>query len=360
MRTIRDIGNLKDKKVLFRADFDVPLGSDNAILEPFRTIKQKEAIDALVSGGARVVMVAHIKAADSFKPLVAQFEALLGHQIVFIEDIAGIAPALAGEGSLFLLDNVRRWPGEKADDPEFARALAQGFDAYVNNAFAVCHRDHASVSAVAGLLPAYAGPLVERETGELAKALTAPAAGKVIVMGGAKAETKVPVIKNFLDKAERILLGGVIVNDILKAQGKDIGQSVADEDPQRLLAGLDPADKRLVMPQDYVIDQGRILDIGPQAIASYQEHLKRATMAIWNGPMGMFEDERFAAGTAAIARSVAESDTLSVIGGGDTIAAVDRLGMLDKFDFVSTGGGAMLAFLAGQELPGLKALGYYG
>lgn len=356
MRTIHDITDLHNKKVLLRVDFDVPVGSDGKIQETFRIQRQKETIDYLIGQEARVVMVAHISAVDSFRDLVGQLQDILGRSIVFVEKIEDIAAHANDLGMVALLDNIRRFGGETANDIEFARALAEGFDFYVNNDFAVCHRNHASISAITQFLPAYAGLLVVEEVRQLQGVLEAPALGKVIVMGGAKAEIKVPVIRNFLNKCDAILVGGVVANDILKVRGVDIGPSLADENSVQLLEGVNVQDTKLLIPTDYVMDGGKILDIGPQTIATYQTYIKNAKLIIWNGPLGVFEDERFSQGTKAVAQAIATSGALSIIGGGDTIAAIHKLGVSEQFGFISTGGGAMLAFLAGEHLPGLDSL----
>ncbi|MEX2090887.1 MAG: phosphoglycerate kinase [Candidatus Paceibacterota bacterium] len=362
MKTLREVGNLKDKKVLFRADFDVPVSDKGQIEESFRIKKQKETLDYLVGQGAKVVMVAHISdesVGQSFSSLLPQLHILLGYEISFIKNVSEIGSYLENYAGPALLENVRQFPGEKENDLEFAKQLASGFDIYVNNAFAVCHRDHASVSGVTKFLPSYAGLVIEEEVARLSEVANSPKEGKIIVMGGAKAETKVPVIKNFIDKAEKILLGGVVAHDFFKKKGMDIGNSVFDENYDQLLAGLDVNDPKLVMADDYNIFENRILDLGPESIKRYVGLVKEAKTIIWNGPMGMFEDERFIEGTKAIAQAIADSNALKIVGGGDTIAAIDKFGLEGKFDFVSTGGGAMLAFLAGEKMPGLEALGYY-
>lgn len=359
MRTIAELGDLRDKKVLMRADFDVPVSEDMKIREPFRIQKQKDTLDYLVERGAKVVLATHIAELDSFRALLDQLQTHLGRPLGFIENKSGIAAYLENYREVGLLNNIRTYDGEKSNDRVFAQELAAGFDLYVNNAFAVSHRAHASVSAVADFLPAYAGLQTVQEVNGLVQALDAPAKGKVVIMGGAKAETKLPVVKNFIDKAEHILVGGVVANDILKALGQDMDGSRVDENYLELLEGLDLKNPKLVVPKDFNRSDGKLLDIGPQTIAEFSKVIAGAKMVIWNGPLGIFEQEAFAVGTDAVSRAVADSDALSIIGGGDTIAAVNRLGILDKFGFVSTGGGAMLAFLAGQELPGLKAVGYY-
>ena len=356
MRTIKDITDLQNKKVLLRADFDVPIREDGKIQEAFRILRQKAMLDHLVQHGARVIMMAHINAVDSFRDLVPQFQEILGHPIGFIERIEDIPTHLEDSQTVALLDNIRQFEGEKTNDEGFALNLSKGFDLYVNNAFAVCHRNHASVSAITKFLPAYGGLLIEEEINQLGTVIDAPILGKIIIMGGAKASTKLPVIKNFIDKADTILIGGVIANDILKAKGVDVGSSVVDEDVDDLIAGLDLRNEKLMLPHDYNIANDKILDIGPESIRKYEDRIRAAKGIIWNGPMGLFEDDAYSIGTDAVARAILASGAVSVIGGGDTIAAISRIGLLEKFNFVSTGGGAMLAFLAGQELPGLKAL----
>jgi len=209
-------------------------------------------------------------------------------------------------------------------------------------------------------LPSFAGLLIQEEVAGLQKAINAPKEGKVVIIGGAKAETKVPVVKNLLDKAEFILLGGVVANDVLKERGRNIGSSIVDENSKELLVGLDINDPKLFVPEDFIVFENKILDIGEKTIKRYSDTIDRASMVIWNGPMGLFENPSFAVGTQKIAEAVANSNAYKIIGGGDTIAAVSKFKIQkSKFNFISTGGGAMLAFLANQRLPGLEALGYY-
>lgn len=359
MKTVSDIGNLKGKRVLVRADFDVPVSDDQVIQEPFRIIQQKEMIDHLVAQGASVVLIAHISAVDSFAPILSQLEEILHRPLTLLADLPDAAAHAASSTAVGLLDNIRRWDGEKENDAAFARQLAQGFDLSINNAFAVTHRAHASVAAITQHLPSYGGFVLEREVKQLGEVISAPAHGKVIIMGGAKASTKVPVIKHFMGKADAILVGGVIANDILKVRGQDVDQSVVDENAGELLEGLDLDDPKLIIPHDFHWGDGKILDIGPESIKKFEAIIAQASMVIWNGPMGLFEDRRFALGTSSIARAIANSKASSILGGGDTIAAINQFGVADKFTFVSTGGGAMLAFLAGERLPGLEALNFY-
>lgn len=353
---LKDIPDLKDKKVLLRVDFDIPVSEKGQIEETFRIKKQKETLDYLVQHGAKVVMVAHISAVRSFADLIPQLHILLGHEINFIKSVSDIGLYLQNYAGPALLDNIRQNEGEEKNDLEFAKELAVGFDFYVNNAFAVCHRDHASVSAITGILPSYAGFLVEQEVAQLNKVIDAPKEGKVVIIGGAKASTKVPVIKNLINRSEAILLGGVVANDVLKEKGQDMGSSIVDVDISTLLAGLDLNDSRLAIPKDFIIFDNKILDIGDETMRHYMDIVGNAKTIIWNGPLGLFENPVFAKGTNEIAQAIVESSAFKVMGGGDTISAVDKIHLLDKFDFVSTGGGAMLAFLAGDKLPGLEAL----
>ncbi len=343
MKSIDQLQDLKGMTVLLRTDFDVPV-VNGSIAEPFRITRQKATVEYLVSRGAKVVLAAHISAVPSFEPLKPQLEQLLG--VTFGDAVT-------------LVENTRLNPGEEKNDTSFAHELVAGCDIYVNNAFAVCHRPHASVVAVAGLLPSYAGLLIKEETDALSKFIDAPAKGKVVYMGGAKASTKAPVVRHMIAKAEFVAVGGILANDIYKVLGRDIAQSQVDDNAAELLEGLDLHDPRLVIPTDAITENGQMLDIGPHTAAAFSALAAAASMIVWNGPMGRFEDARFMTGTEAIAHAIIASGALSIVGGGDTIRAVDSLGLLEKFTFVSTGGGAMLAFLAGEQLPGLKALGYY-
>ena len=362
MKTVRDIGGLRNQKVLLRVDFDVPVDGKGQIQEPFRIQKQKAMVDWLVQQGAHVTMVAHISAVPSFAELVPQLRILLGREFDFVKSVNDISNHFASMNPVMLLDNIRQNPGEEKNDEEFAKQLSSGFNVYINNAFAVCHRNHASVSAITKILPSYAGLLVEEEVKQLGGVLDAPAEGKVIVIGGAKASTKVPVIKNLIDKAEHVLLGGVVANDVLKEKGQDMGSSVVDADAKELLAGLDLNDPRLVTPTDFIIFDNKILDIGDATMEEYIDIIGKAKMIIWNGPMGLFENKAFARGTEVVAEVIVSSSAKKIIGGGDTISALSQFGLLDKLalsgaeGFVSTGGGAMLAFLAGQSMPALEAL----
>lgn len=370
MKNLSDhLDAIAGKRVILRADLDVPVASPgeadkSRIADSFRVERQREAVGLLRERAAKTLIIAHSGKLDSFEPIFAELKTILGERIVFVPSPAAIQDFLRGEERVGILDNLRRWPGETApsgtpESADFASSLAAGFDVYVNNVFAECHRDYASISGIPKILPAYAGPVVVKEIEQLSSVFTAPAQGKIIVIGGAKTSTKIPVIKNLLPRCEKILLGGVVANEILRAGTGSI-------------AGLDPRDPKLVLPEDFIVSEGKNLDIGPHSIETFREILAGAKMIVWNGPLGMFEDERFARGTVLVGQAIAESSAETIIGGpatapqtivggGDTIAAIRQAGgSLDRFSFVSTGGGAMLVFLAGERLPGLVALGYTG
>ena len=330
MRTLDQAGDIRGKTVFVRADFDVPLlrqgfgGQAGAIAETFRIERQKPTLEYLLSRGARVVLAAHISAVPSFELLKPQLQQLL----------------MLHSGQCCAVGNTRQNPGEQTTN-HCARADRR-MRHLCEQCIRSCHRAHASVVAAARLLPAYAGLLVQEETQRLAKFIDAPAQGKVVYIGGAKASTKIPVIEHLIERAEHMVVGGIAANEIL--DGK---------------TDVDTHNPKLHLPTDFVMDDGVARDIGPETARVFSALAMGASLIVWNGPMGRFEDARFMAGTEAIARAIAASGALSIVGGGDTISAVDVLGLLEKFTFVSTGGGAMLVFLAGTQLPGLKVLGYY-
>ncbi|OGN03872.1 MAG: phosphoglycerate kinase [Candidatus Yanofskybacteria bacterium RIFCSPHIGHO2_01_FULL_44_17] len=376
---------LDGKKVILRADLDVPLRqlptanhqSSTKIGDDFRIRAQKETLDYLVDAGAKILVVAHLghEVSDkSFAPVVEEIGKILGQTLTLVPhaELASVDILFRG-GQVLLLDNIRQDEREVQNDEGLAAELSNGFDYYVDDAFATAHRSHASIVAVTKHLPAYAGFLIKKETENLKQAMEAPTEGKILVLGGAKISTKLPVIKNFLDRAEKILIGGALANNFFKMQGINVGSSVIDDS-----VFLDVKSDKIILPRDFlagnknsvsgsasvynrimsVENDEAILDIGPETIKEWTEIIKHAKMVIWNGPMGYSEHKDFAVGTKVIAEAVAAAG-YSIIGGGDTIAAVDKLGLLDKYSFVSTGGGSMLSFLAGEKLAGLEALSYY-
>src|SRR3989338_6990351 len=307
MKIMPGVGQLNNKKVLLRSDFDVPV-VNGKITEKFRIQKQKPVIDFLLKQSA-IVVVAHIKAVESFKEILPELKGLLSREFELINNLGELSSKVHNlkKGELYLLDNIRNWPGEEKNDELFAKTLSSGFDLYINNCFSTSHRKHASLVAITKFLPSYSGFLIEEETAQLDKMINTPKEGKIFIMGGAKTRTKVPVIKNFIDKAQNILVGGVVANDILKEMGVDIGLSVADRDTARLLEVLYIINSRLMIPVDFNIFDKKIFDIGPKTVMEYINVIKSYRVIIWNGPMGLFEDERFSMGTNSIAQAIAAS-----------------------------------------------------
>ncbi len=375
--------DLKDKRVFLRIDFNVPV-SNGEVSEKYRIKAHKETIDFLVSAGAKVALVSHID--DSFKNIADDIGEILGHQLIFEEDI--LNPKL--ESRLTLFENIRKYEGEGINDRGFAEDLAKNFDIYINDAFSVSHRNHASVSAITKFLPPYAGFLMKKEVENLNRVLDEPphsymsgggepAGYKTIILGGAKVSTKLPVIKNFLDKSDYILIGGALANAVFKFKGLDVGRSlINDSEIGEILKETDWDNPKILLPKDIAVSDDRsgkstleilplqnlkgdqsILDIGPETAKQFSEIIKNSKTIIFNGPLGLAEIEAFSVGTKIVLDSIIRSKAFSVIGGGDTLALIEKLGWLEEFGYVSTGGGAMLEFLAGNRLPGLEALGYY-
>jgi len=402
MKLIKEIKNLKGKKVLVRVDFNVPVGDDGVVdgKEDWRIKAALPTIKYLFKNKAKVILISHLgrpekkqifgeKMDDSFcgnddsdnnkyslKPVTKRLEELLNCRITFIDDCVGdkvekeIEKMQASE--IIVLENLRFYKEEEENDENFAKEIASFADLYVNDAFSVSHRAHASVCAITKFLPSYAGILLDKEVKILSDAINNPTKPATIIIGGAKAETKLPVIKNLLDKFDHIIVGGVVANVILKTKGIDIGKSLLSGIDSEEAKKIDLTDNRLHIPIDAVvcnskkkevnllavgnIGYDRILDIGPESRELYSNIIEESKMIIWNGPMGKFENDDFADGTKMVAGAVARSKGYRIIGGGDTITALDRFGYLDKVDYVCTGGGAMLEFLSGKKLPGLMAL----
>lgn len=357
MKVLTDLTkqDLEGKKVLLRVDFNVAV-KDGKIAEPFKIAAAKPTIEYLVNSGTLITLASHIESVKSFEGLRDQIDMILGQRVT-------------------LLENTRTNSGEKNNDAAFAQELAKGQDLYVNDAFAAAHRAHASVSAITKFLPSYAGLLMIQEVTELTKALDAPALDKVVVLGGAKIATKLPIINNFTNKAEYILIGGAIASTFLKCRGIEVGKSLVDADQTDQIKMLDM--KKILLPEDFVLStdmtgnsfirtapekdilpEEYILDIGPRTARRYANIIRKSSMVVWNGPLGLSEVPAFAEGTRTVVEAIGENPC-SIIGGGDTIAAADALVPGAKFGYVSTGGGAMLSFLGGERLPALEALGYY-
>ncbi len=383
MKTLQDL-NVQNKVVLLRVDYNVPIDDVGQVADNSRIVETKPTIQYLRDHGAKVVIMAHFgrpkgKINDTmrFAPIIPAISQVLGCTVQYAADPIGESVkaqiAKLQPGDVLLLENIRFYPGEESNDPEFAKQLASLGDYYVNDAFGAAHRAHASTAGVAALLPHAAGLLMQREVEELTKALENPVHPVVAIIGGAKISTKLALIKNLLPKVEYVLLGGALANTVLLAQNHKIGKSLVESELADTVRDLlsnklkvpvdvvvaksvdEKAEKRViglgqVEPDDY------ILDIGPDTVKVYAECIRQAKTIMWNGPMGVFELESFAMGTYHVAKEVANSGAYTVLGGGETVSAVSKADVADKISFISTGGGAMLEFLEGKALPGITAL----
>ncbi|MGD9147637.1 MAG: phosphoglycerate kinase [Anaerolineae bacterium] len=393
-KTIRDL-DAKDKCVLVRVDFNVPLADAEGAGERGRVVTDDTRIRAalptiqyLLDGGATLILCSHLgrpkgKVVDNLKmdPVAHCLSGLLDRPVSKLDDCVGpeveAAVQAAKPGDVILLENTRFHPEEKANDPAFAAQLAALAGVYVNDAFGSAHRAHASTEGVAQHLPAYAGFLLEKEIEFLGNALASPRKPFVAILGGAKISDKIGVIENLLVQVDALLIGGGMANTFLKADGYDVAESLVEDDSLETARDLiDRAGNKLVLPVDVTVadrfdadafsqvvtvagvpPKWRILDIGPRTLEMFQERLVGAHTVVWNGPMGVFEFQKFAVGTEALARMLAAlPDATTIIGGGDSAAAVKRTGLADKMSHISTGGGASLEFLEGKTLPGVAAL----
>ena len=383
-KTVRDL-NAAGKKVLVRCDFNVPL-ENGAITDDRRITEALPTIKQLISQGAVVGLTSHLGRPKgvtpefSLAPVAKRLSELLGKEVPLLSDCVGesvqSALAAAQTGDVLLLENVRFHPEEEKNDPEFAKALATGFDAYVNDAFGTAHRAHASTEGVAHLLPGYAGFLIEKEIEYLGKAVENPQRPFVAIMGGAKVKDKIALIDNLLPKVDKLIVGGGMAFTFFKAQGFEIGKSLLDEssiDYARQLLQENP--DKLVLPLDTVVsvdltensvtevvDVNAIpadklgADCGSKSVELFESIIGSAGTVLWNGPVGVVEMTPFMNGTKKVAEALAASNGLTIVGGGDSAAAVEKFGVADKMKHVSTGGGASLEFLEGKVLPGIAAL----
>ena len=379
------------KKVLLRCDFNVPQNKETGeITSDKRIVAAIPTIKYLLDKGAAVIACSHLgkpkgewKEKLTLAPVAKRLSELLGQEVIFAKDIIGEdaqakAAALKG-GEIMLLENLRFDIREEKNGADFAKALADMAEIYVSDAFGTVHRAHASTAGVAAYLPAYAGMLVEKELSVMGKALENPARPFVAVLGGAKVSDKIGVINNLLDKADTVIIGGGMAYTFVKAMGYEIGNSLLEADKLDYARDMikKAADKgvKLLLPVDTAVGsefsadceykvvkidempEGWMgLDIGPKTVGIFSEAIKNAGTVVWNGPMGVFEFENFAVGTKAMAKALAESGAISIVGGGDSAAAVEKLGFADKMTHISTGGGASLEFLEGLELPGVACL----
>ena len=378
--------HLSDKTVLVRVDFNVPI-MRGKIEDDFKIQASLELIKFLISKRAKIVLMTHLGwpksggAADrrkfSVKIIASHLAKLLDKRVLFLNQPVGSAKLQTAitklkNGQVALLENIRFYPGETTNSLEFAKQLAGLADVYINNAFASCHRQHTSVSAIKKYLPSFAGPLLVAEVTNLRRVLK-PKRPLIAIMGGVKVETKIAVLKNLLKKANHVLIGGALANNFLAAHRFNVGKSIVTKSGIALARRLPR--KKLVWPLDLVVTtkDGRtawrhlkeikrgetIIDIGPETMKLFGNYIKRANTLVWNGPMGRYEDERARYGTLFVARAVASRSSgkaFGVVGGGETIDALKLTKMEDDIDWISTGGGATLAYLSGEKLPGLVGL----
>ena len=388
-KSVEDI-DVAGKKVIVRCDFNVPQDDNGNITDDKRIRASLETINYLLSHNAAVILCSHlgrpkgeVNMKYSLAPVAKRLSELLGQEVKLAKDVVGEdAKKLASEvqpGHAVLLENVRFEKGETKNDAALAKAMADMAEIYVNDAFGTAHRAHASTAGIADYLPAVCGFLIKKEISIMGKALSDPARPFVAILGGAKVSDKIGVIENLLEKVDTLLIGGGMANTFLAAQGHKMGKSLVEDDKialaKELLAKAKARKVKLLLPVDLVmaetfaadashkvekvakLDQKYMaLDIGPATSTLYQDALQDAKMIVWNGPMGVFEMDAFCKGTEAVAQAVAKSRAMSIVGGGDSVAAIEKLGLAKKITHISTGGGASLEYLEGKVLPGVAAL----
>ena len=395
--SLRDL-DVRGRRVLMRVDFNVPVetrGGKIRVTDDTRIRESLASINYLREHGAKTILMSHFgrpkgKRVEkySLRPIGEYLHSLIHHPVIFSQDTIGDVPKKIidhmGNGDVALLENLRFQPGEEANNPEFAKALAELGDLYVNDAFGAAHRAHASTVGVTKFVPKSAmGFLMEKELKHLKEGLEKPTKPFVVILGGAKVSDKIGVLKALMEKADTILIGGAMANTFLKAQGIPVGTSRVESDKvdlarelldlakntgvkfllpidvveaEEIRAGADMRNTSRLSPQHGITDGWQSVDIGAATIALYQEEIAKAETVLWNGPMGVFEIPEFGEGTIAIAEAMAQSGATTIIGGGDSVTAVKQAGLADKMTFISTGGGASLELLEGKELPGVAAL----
>jgi phosphoglycerate kinase len=372
MKSIKDIDSLKGKKVLVRVDFNVPMIGDK-IIDDFRIKASIPTIEYLQKKGAIVILLAHIgdDGEKSLKPVAIRLKKFIPNinfieSSIFSDETKKITNNLKN-GDVVLLENIRREIGEKKNSPSFARGLSRYGDIYVNDAFSVSHRVHASVVGIAKCLPGYAGLQLLDEVSNLSKAFN-PKHPFLFILGGAKFDTKIPLIKKFLREADHVFIGGAIANDFFKGKGYETGTSLVSDGLVQVKSFF--KNKNLILPTDVVVTEGGkshlakpsevlpgecIVDVGKDTVEVLKDLIEKAQFILWNGPLGKYESG-FGSSTEAILKLISKSKANSIVGGGDTVALISKLKLEDKLGFVSTGGGATLDFLAKGTLPGIKAL----
>lgn len=387
-KSVRDV-EVAGKRVFVRVDFNVPL-ENGQITDDTRIRETLPTVKYLIEQGARVILASHLgrpkgQVVEEMRltPVAKRLSELLGKPVVKADVAIGAEAKEKAEqlknGEVLLLENVRFYPGEEKNDPELAKAFAELAELYVNDAFGAAHRAHASTEGIAHHLPAVSGLLMEKELDVLGKALTNPERPFIAIIGGAKVKDKIDVINNLLNLADNIIIGGGLAYTFLKAQGNEVGKSLVDNEKIDLALGfINKAKEKgvnFLLPKDIIVADDfsntantkvvavnqipadwEGLDIGPETCKLYAETIKNSKLVVWNGPMGVFEMDLFAEGTKAVAQACAETEAYTIIGGGDSAAAVEKFKMADKMDHISTGGGASLEFMEGKALPGVVAL----
>lgn len=386
-KTVRDV-QVGGKRVLVRCDFNVPLDKEDPtkITSDKRIVESLKTINYLINAGARVILCSHIGKTGQGKtlaPVAKRLSELLDKEVKLLPDITSEetkeAVMALNDGDVVLLENTRKYEEEEANDPEFARKLASLGEIFVNDAFGTAHRAHASTEGVTHYLPSVAGFLIEKELEALDGGINNPTRPLVAIVGGSKVSSKIAVLNSLLDKVDTLLIGGGMTYTFVKAQGGNIGQSIVEDDKldvaREILAKAEEKNVKLILPVDTVAaddfnenantivcapgeipDNYQGLDIGPKTREIFKEEIELAGTVVWNGPVGVFEMDKFAVGTNAVAKALAESQAITIIGGGDSAAAVEKAGLADAMSHISTGGGASLELMEGKKLPGIEAL----
>ena len=388
-KTVKDI-DLKGKKVFVRCDFNVPMDENQNITDNTRIVGALPTIKYLLEQNCKIILASHLgrpkgefKPEFSLAPVAKELSKLLGQEVIMAKDVIGedaeTKAANLKEGEILLLENVRFHKEETDNDPEFCKKLASMAEVYVNDAFGTAHRAHASTTGIASYLPAVSGFLIEKELQFLGNAVNNPERPFVAILGGAKVSDKIGVIDSLLEKVDTLMIGGGMAYTFFKAQGYEVGNSICEMDKLDLAKeAMEKAEQKgvkLMLPVDTKVGkefkpdtESKIVsyteipadwegfDIGPETIKMFEDELRKAKTVVWNGPLGLFEFDQFAIGTNAIAKVLSEIDATTIIGGGDSAAAVKKAGLEDKMTHISTGGGASLEFLEGKKLPGIEAL----
>lgn len=388
-KTVRDI-DVRGKKVLVRCDFNVPQDENGNITDNRRIVSALDTIKYLLDNNAKIILCSHLgrpkgefKKEFSLAPIAAELSKLLGKEVKLAKDVIGeSAQELVNnmkDGDIVLLENVRFHREETDNDPEFAKKLASFADVYVNDAFGTAHRAHASTAGVAAYLPAVSGFLIEKELDFMGEKLNNPERPFMAILGGRKVSDKIGVIESLIEKVDTLMIGGAMAYTFFKAMGYNVGNSICELDKidlakelmekakQKGVKFMLPVDTRIgkefkpdteskVVKYNEIPDGWEGFDIGDETIKLYVEELSKAKTVVWNGPVGLFEFDQFAVGTNSLAKALANLDAVTIIGGGDSAAAIEKLGISDKFSHISTGGGASLEFLEGKKLPGIECL----